>query len=46
MQRDKRHAEFMQKDSKTSGEDLTGKLTNSQDEIFTKKIINQNFVIF
>ena len=34
------------KDSKTSGEDLTGKLTNSQDEIFTKKTINQNFMIF
>ena len=28
------------KDSKTPGEDLTGKLTNSQDKIFTKKIIN------
>ena len=26
--------------------DLTGKLTNSQHEIFTKKIINQNFMIF
>jgi hypothetical protein len=24
---------------------LTGKLTNSQEEIFTKKIINQNFMI-
>ena len=34
------------KDSKTSGEDLTGKLINSQHEIFTKKIINQKFMIF
>ena len=34
------------KDSNTSDEDLTGKLLHSQDETFTKKIINQNCMIF